>query len=455
MSGTRCVLASLALAMGGLVRGQELPTAPPVAESPAVAPGGLLPPSQELPASTALTGQEPPASLDPAKTAATLEALTKGMEALKKNLTVVTGDEKVKVVIGGTITGDFYFNQARPVAPGVPFFLAPPSPFGFSQNTFDATARQSTLFALVSGPKIGDFESGGFIAVCFFNSSIIVDQYGILPVQGYVQLKNDDWRFAAGLQFDIFNPLNPNMLTFSLLGGSGNTGAGFPAQFRVERYLHPSDDSQITLTLGLSDPISTTVNNNLQLSEDNGWPNVEGRAAFAFGALKGEGPEAQRPFEVGVSGLVGQIRTTSGATRVVADVWGLGTDLRWSVTPRFGFQGEGFVGQTLGTYTGGILQNVNSNTFQGIRASGGWAEVYYYICPDKLHTHIGYGIDDPLDRDLAPGQPVRNDTYFANLIWDVTKNLRLGCEVTYRKTAYTLVGNNQGVGFQTQVQLKF
>jgi hypothetical protein len=90
-----------------------------------------------------------------------------------------------------------------------------------------------------------------------------------------------------------------------------------------------------------------------------------------------------------------------------------------------------------------------------VRDSGGWVEFYYYLCPEKLHTHIGYGIDDPLDRDLAPGQPVRNDTYFANLIWDVTKQFRIAGEVTYRQASYTLVPNNDGVGFHTQVQWRF
>src|SRR5262249_58165508 len=106
-------------------------------------------------------------------------------------------------------------------------------------------------------------------------------------IQAYGKRKNDDWRFGAGLQFDIFNPLNPNMLTFSFLGGSGNAGAGFPGQARAERYFHPSDDSLVTLTVGLSEPLSTTVNNNLRISEDNGWPNVEARASVALGPLHG------------------------------------------------------------------------------------------------------------------------------------------------------------------------
>jgi hypothetical protein len=384
-----------------------------------------------------------------------LAALDKTVTELSKKLTVVTADENFKLVLGGAIIGDFLFNSRRPVAPGTPFFLTSGPPPGFHQQTFDASGRQTTLTALVMGPELCGFQTSAVIAACFYGSSLIEDLWGFLPIQAYAQLKNDDWRFAAGLQLDIFNPLNPTVLPISYLGASGNTGA-FRGQARVEHYLHLSDDQQITLTAGLSDPIPTTVSNTFRVSEDNGWPNIEGRAAWACGPLTGEGPLATRPFEVGVSGVVGQVRNTVPFTRqVVADVWGLGTDFRWAVTPRFGLQGELFVGQALGTYMGGILQNVNVSSFTGVHTGGGWIELYYYICPEKLHAHVGYGVDDPLDSDLAPGQPVRNDTVFANLIWDVTKYCRVAEEFTYRKTAYTILRNNEGFGFQTQVQFKF
>ena len=282
-----------------------------------------------------------------------------------------------------------------------------------------------------------------------------MDRYGILPIFAYGDLKNDDWRLAAGLQLDIFNPLLPNVLPFSRLAASGNTGA-YRGQARIERFLRPSDCTQVTLTAGVSEPVTTVLAPNLELTEDNGWPNVEFRTALAVGPFVGEGPQTTRPFEWGVSGLVGQLRTTEPLMQqTLVDVWGLGSDLRWAITDRFGIQRELFVGQALGTYTGGILQNVNSVTKTGVRASGAWAEVYFYLYPETLHSHVGYGIDDPLDRDLSPGQTVRNDTYFANLIWDATKHFRLAWEVTYRQTSYTVVPNNDGIGFHTQVQWKY
>ncbi|HEV3302121.1 MAG TPA: hypothetical protein VG055_20880 [Planctomycetaceae bacterium] len=372
-----------------------------------------------------------------------------------KKLTVALLDNNFKLALGGAVIADFFFNTARPVAPGAPYYLAPRPVDDFRQATFDASARQTYLFGRITGPKIGDFETGAEVRVNFYSNPIIQDQYGILPLRAFGYLRNDNWQFAAGLQQDIFNPLNPTVLPFTALIAAGNTGL-LRSQGRIERFFHPSEDSEITVTLGVSDPIPTLVDNEFQISEPNGWPNVEGRVALALGPLVGKGPDAARPFELGISGVVGQIRTgVAGQSQVVADVWGVGSDLRWAITDRFGVQGEVFVGQTLGTYGGGILQDINSVTFRGVRSAGGWCEVYYYLCPDKVHSHAGYGTDDPLDSDLAPGQRLRNEAYFANLIWEVTEAYRLAGEVTYRKTSYVALANNDGVGFQFQAQWRF
>ena len=71
-----------------------------------------------------------------------------------------------------------------------------------------------------------------------YGSSIIQDQYGILPLRAFGYLRNDNWQFAAGLQQDIFNPLNPTVLPFTVLTAAGNTGLF--AQSRSDRTLFPS-----------------------------------------------------------------------------------------------------------------------------------------------------------------------------------------------------------------------
>src|SRR5262245_60431582 len=151
-----------------------------------------------------------------------LTAIGNALEELGKNLTVTTGDPSMKIIFGGAIIADFLYNSARPVAPGIPFFLAPPPAPGFSQNTFDATGRQTTLGAAILGPEVGRFKTGGVVAAVLYSSSLAEDLWGFLPILAYGELKNDNFRFAAGLQFDIFNPLNPNVLPLSYLGASGN-----------------------------------------------------------------------------------------------------------------------------------------------------------------------------------------------------------------------------------------
>jgi hypothetical protein len=42
---------------------------------------------------------------------------------------------------------------------------------------------------------------------------------------------------------------------------------------------------------------------------------------------------------------------------------------------------------------------------------------------------------------------MRNDTIFANLIWELSQYFRVAEEFTYRKTAYTVVPNKQAKRF--------
>jgi len=355
----------------------------------------------------------------------------------------------------GALKLDMLFGSARALSPGTPFFLFPgPSP-GFDDNYVSVHARQSTLGAAFTGPQFHGLQSGGMVIAMFFNDSVVADQYGLLPLQAFGELRNQDWRFAAGLQFDVFSPGMPTVLPFSALSASGNAGNAFRGQLRLERFVHVSPEKQWTLQVALSEPISSTIDPAFRALEDNGWPNIEGRVALELGPIEGAGLAAKRPIEIGISGVVGQIRTTEPLIRqVVADVWGVSCDFRWRINQIFGVQGEVFTGKTLGTYNAGVLQNINTVTLQGIRSSGGFGEMYLYWTP-CLHSHFGYGIDNPHDRDVNAGGQLRNSTIFANLLWDLNSTFRIGVEFTWRETDYKLLPDNEGAGFHTQFQWAF
>lgn len=341
------------------------------------------------------------------------------------------------------------FSTSRPFPSGNPLFLLPASPFGLDTNTFDAHARQSYVGALFSGPELGDFQTGAQILTFFQNDSLSTDDYGLLVYYAYGELKNDDWRFAAGLQQDVFNPVSPTIVYLTKMYGSGNTGS-YRGQVRVERFLQGNEDIGVTFTGALSEPISTLVTGSAgRIEEDNGWPNIEGRTEVGFGPQQAIRGNQVRPLEIGLSGVAGQTRTTRTLLappaalppRAVIDTWGVGIDLEWQPNEWYGARGEFYTGQALGEYNGGITQSFNSDTLSEIRSSGGFGELFCYLS-DEVHVHIGYGIDAPRQSDLAPTQIRRNQTYFMNWVWDVSKAVQLGLEVDYRQTDYAQFAPN-------------
>ncbi len=193
------------------------------------------------------------------------------------------------LLIFGAMKLDMIFSEPRPFSPGTPFFLSSGSIAGLDQNIVSIHGRQSTLAAAFIGPQFGGLQSGGTIITLFFNDSVIADRYGILPLQAFGELKNEDWRFAAGLQFDVFSPGIPTVLPFSALAASGNAGNSFRGQVRLERFLRPAENVQWTIQTALSEPISSTIDPAFRVSEDNGWPNLEARVALGLGYIEGTG----------------------------------------------------------------------------------------------------------------------------------------------------------------------
>jgi hypothetical protein len=389
-----------------------------------------------------------------------MESLSQGLNDVSKRLTVTTADEQFRFVIFGALVGETIYSTQRITTPGSYLFV---NPFlGRDSPSIEVQGRGTSLGAMLTGPEIFGFQSGGQLLVYLYGESPFANLYGAFFAFAYADLKNDDWRFAFGLNQDVYNPLNPTTLNFGYGLDAGNTGF-IRGQLRLERYFKPNDELQITIQSSIGQPVVTEYaapfpGSDITLGETNGWPNLEGRVAVGFGALLqryGMSPPSRR-MEMAISGLVGQVRTSSAATRVVANTAGVGVDLSVNITDRSGIKGEFYKGQAMGSYFGGSGQSVNIDTFQAISSLGGWGEAWFYLTP-RLHTHWGAGIDDPRDGDVGINQRRQNQFAFGNLIWDATRNLQLALEVSRYDTDWNLVNipSTDAWIYHTRVALKF
>jgi hypothetical protein len=378
-------------------------------------------------------------------------------------VSLLNGTSQLKLF--GTFSALTVFSTERPYAPGLPLFLLPESPFGLNTNTFDIHARQSNIGASFSGPQAGAFTPSATFVGFIANDSLTGDSYGFLPYNAFGELKSDDWRFAAGLQNDVFNPRKPTSISLAAMFTTGNTGS-FRSQARIERNFGSPSANAWGLQLAISDPIQSVIESrNVRIQEDNGWPNVEGRISTGLGAVEElTGGRKERPFQFGVSSFVGQLRTTrsilsppdpQSPIRQIADCWGLGIDSAFNLTESFGFQGELFTGAGLGEYNGGIGQTYDSAASRSIRSSGGWGELFLYFTP-QLHLHTGYGVDSPLRRTGDTFLLTENQTWYTNLVWNWTKNIQISNQVDFRKTSYRdPLLDAEGVIFYSEFQWKF
>ena len=405
--------------------------------------------------------QAPAAPADPAAPAATAPppALAYAPGA---GFSLRSGDSLLRIWAEAKLLG---FSSNRYVFnPGQPLIVSPKDP----DSSLDLTAQQSTVGAAFQGPRWGGWTPGGY-ALFTLQDNILAEGYSFTPVVFYGDLGNGGWRIAAGQQFDVFAPRDPDNLTSGKLATTGNPGAYRP-QLRLERRAALSAGSEALLQLAVSSPITTALPSSFDLTtlqtqelvEDNGWPNLEGRLSFGFGApSERAGGRQLRPLELGVSGVVGQLRVldnirstdplTLRADRSLVTVWGAALDGRLALGRHLSLSGELYSGQALGEYMAGILQTYNRRSNQAVPTSGGWAQLGAAL-NDQLRVHAGYGIDTA-DNSGRFGLSL-NSTAFANLVWDVNPWLQLGLEANYKFTTYDRFGDKDAWVVISQLLLR-
>ncbi|MFN9570648.1 MAG: hypothetical protein ACK59G_12050, partial [Cyanobacteriota bacterium] len=419
------------------------PTAPAVATGSASAPAASAAP----PASPAPTPASAPSSSPVADSAAPEPvSFTPG-----KGVTLRSGDYQLRLWAEAKLLG---FSSSRYVFnPGQPLVVSPKDP----DAAYDLSAQQSMVYAAFQGPKWGAWTPGGF-ALFTLQDNLLAEGYSFTPIAFYGEISDGRWRIVAGQNFDVFAPRDPDTIPTGKLAATGNPGAYRP-QFRLERSFEAGPSFGGIVQLAAASPITTALPDevdvaNLQTEEvveDNGWPNVEGRISLGFGeTTERAGGRRLRPVELGVSGVVGQLRVldnirptdplTLAADRSLVSVWGAAFDGQIALGRNFGLSGELYTGQGLGEYMAGIFQTYNRVSNKAVPTSGGWGQIYVYPA-ENLRLAAGYGIDHATDSGVFGLQA--NSTIFANAVWDVNAWLQLGLEGNYKLTTYDSFGDKE------------
>ena len=360
-----------------------------------------------------------------------------------------------RIIPYGTLWGSMLYATDR-TSPG-PYTLYVFSEADQGEDSFVIDTRRTRLGMDVTGPPIPLFHnaaSGGRVEIDFHGAFAVENKPGVLLRHAYGEVKNEQFRLLAGQTFDVVSPLFPGVLNYSVGWGGGNIGYR-RAQVRLERYLQLTSNSTWTNQFSLNQNIVSDFSAVTGVTpESSGWPLLEGRTALTIDDF---GPY-RLPMTVGVSGHIGSQSFDFRFPQIAAEdyevkTWSGNVDFRMPVTPWFGVQAELFTGDNLGTFLGGVVQGVDLIGRNAIRSSGGWMELWY-DWTDTLHSHLGYGIDDPRDTDITIGRTY-NSFLFGNVIFDITKKMNVGMEITNWRTEYRTTVPGDSVTFEFSGQYAF
>lgn len=302
-------------------------------------------------------------------------------------------------------------------------------------DEFNISANATRLGINLRGPEGGDMNASGKVEVDFFGAGLGENKAGLMMRHAYVQLDWPEERFSitGGQTWDVFSPLNPNTLSYSVQWWSGNIGYRRP-QLRLTKGFALGNDIDVTLagaiarTIGDSSFMGTAITAN---DEDQGGPVLQGRAGFVFPSLSG-----YKKTSVGVSGHWGEEEydTTVAAHHGDVETWSFNIDLTQPINEWLTINGEFFTGENLDAFLGGIGQGINA-AGKGIRSKGGW--VAAALTPwDKWAFNFGVGIDEADRDDLAAGGRTYNRSIFGNVMYSINKNTTVGFELTRWDTRY-------------------
>ena len=350
--------------------------------------------------------------------------------------------------IYGLIVANGYYNSAKTNNSDIPAYAEVPAAADSASHlplsNVGATVRQSRL-----GLQVSDVRALGAQVTGHFQFDFVGGQQ---PSAGgrtsplmriRIASVRMDWAHVGlliGQDWTLLAPQTPTSyaaMGVPLFGYSGNLWFRSPqVRFTAETSWKTHLGVQAAVLAPMQPQAQGAVSTQPDSAERSGRPTVEGRAYLAWGT-------GDLASEIGVAGHAGWL-ATGGDSLLQSRAVSL--DGRIALGPRLVISGEAFSGQALGSFNGGVAQNLGRGGVP-VRAKGGWVQVD--VRPRSgWQIGGGYGMDDPKDEDLLLSGRGRNVTYAVHVIWRPAGGLVFGTEYKRIETLYlegSLVANHINV----------
>jgi hypothetical protein len=336
------------------------------------------------------------------------------------SITLFADDKEEKVTINpyGYIKLDALYETGRSSHGNFAIWAADPAD---NEGNFYVTAKETRLGFAIKGFGFGKFKATGKIEVDFHSSNSENKAYNYMR-HAFMKISDGSLTIIAGQTWDIINPLNAATLNYPVSWGAGNIGYRRP-QLSIRKDFK-TGKNMFTMQAGIFRTIAADYD--ADGSEDGaaaGFPMIQGRIAGKFALGNGY-------LQLGVSGHYGKSKgdieyTTSSSN----------ADLLLVFSPKFKIVAEFFSGQNMGVFLGAIAQSVNTATMQEIKTKGFFVNAVA-TPTKKLRLSLGYGMDDPDDETLNAGNRSKNTTIFGNVLFFLSKSVRVGFEVANWTTDY-------------------
>ncbi len=389
-----------------------------------------------------------------------VEKLEGEVEKLKKTIPGATTDQTKKPVwstldfqLYGYLKLDAAYDDSR-INNGNFADWVRPENNNDDDSQFNMTARQSRFGVNITGPDNGRVKTSGRAEVDFYEGGA-ENKPRIMMRHAYMKM---DWakeRFSilAGQTSDVFSPLVPSTVNYTVCWWSGNIGYRRP-QFRVTKELDLGSDIDLKLegalarNIGRADAVAAP--NGTESGEDEGFPVVQARASVTM-------PDRS---VVGLSGHMGEEEydTTVFGDHEDFDTWSLNLDMTKPINEKVTIKAECFIGENLNAYLGGIGQGVTTaagiNRYEEIGSKGGW--IAASLGPwENIRYNVGIGMDDVKQGNVQVGSRTYNSNVFGNFFYALSEHVEWAVELSHWRTEYRGSGDADALRVQTALIYKF